>query len=256
MLPFEIGIQIFFLALARLIALFSATTFWGSTLILMRFRVLIAFFVAILMFPMIREVYIKSFPIDWSIFWFWIINNALIGLLFGFIISMFFSLFQIAGQFFSFQMGFSITEVLDPLSQQEMPLLGQVMAFLALLVFLSVNGHLLAIDLLYKSFQQIPLMDFTTTFPKMLEKTLEYFGFMFAAALQFSMAVVGSILVATLFIGLMAKAAPQINAMLFGIPLYVGMGFLLLAFLSNNMTSFMGSYINLFFAKIMGLFSK
>lgn len=256
MLPFVIGIQIFFLILVRLVALFSTTTFWGSNLILLRFRVLIAFFTTILIFPMIREIYIKSFPIDWSIFWFWMINNILIGLLFGFIISMFFSLFQIAGQFFSFQMGFSISEVLDPMSQQEMPLLGQVLAFLALLVFLSVNGHILTIDLLYKSFSQIPLIDFNKDFPKMLEKTLEYFGYMFGAALQFSMAVTGSILVATLFIGLMAKAAPQINAMLFGFPVYVGMGFMLMVFLSGNMTQFMGNYIGSFLSKIVGLFSK
>ena len=256
MLQYIIGIQIFFLTFARLMALFSSTTFWGSRLIQLRLRILVGFFSSVLVFPMVREIYIKSFPISWPIFWFWLINNLLIGLAFGFLVSMFFSLFQIAGQFFSFQMGFSISQVLDPMSQEQIPIIGQMMAVIALLVFLSVNGHLISIDIIYKSFNQIPLMDMTKDLPTMLSNTMNYFGFMFGSALQFSLTVMGSILIATLFIGLLSKAAPQINAMLFGFPLYIGLGFLLLAFLITNITTFMGNYIDSFLARIMSIFAK
>jgi flagellar biosynthetic protein FliR len=64
----------------------------------------------------------------------------------------------------------------------------------------------------------------------------------------------GSILIATLFIGLLSKAAPQINAMLFGFPLYIGLGFLLMSFLATNIVNFMGNYIDGFFSKLMLLF--
>ncbi len=254
MLPFVEGIQIFFLIFVRMIALFATTTFWGSTLIKLRFRLIMAIFVTILIYPMLRELYLDSFPINWSTFWFWIINNGLIGFALGFLISMFFSLFQIAGQFFAFQMGFGISSVLDPLSQQQMPIIGQMLAVLALLVFISVNGHMVTIDVLYKTFAKVPLMDFSTDMGLFVQKTMSYFGLMFQAALQFSITIMGSILIATLFIGLLAKAAPQINAMLFGFPLYIGLGFLLFSFLSANITVYIGNYINSFFRKILAVF--
>lgn len=254
MLSFLIGIQIFFLIFARMAALLSTATFWGSNLIVFRIRLMVAFFASILMFPMVRELYVASFPISWPIFWFWLINNLLIGLAFGFLISMFFSIFQIAGQFFSFQMGFSISQVLDPISQTQIPVIGQMMALLALLVFLSVNGPMLTIELLYESFKKLSLIDSSSMLGSMLSHAIDYFGFMFAAALQFAITVMGSILIATLFIGLLAKASPQINAMLFGFPLYIGLGFLLLRFLSGNITVYAGNYINNIFIKIMAIF--
>lgn len=254
MLPFIIGIQIFFLIFARLFALFSSTTFWGSTLINARFRVLLGFLTTILMYPLLQEIYLKSFPVDWPIFWFWALNNVLIGLALGFLISMFFSLFQITGQFFAFQMGFGISVVMDPLSQEQMPIVGQMLAMFALLVFISVNGHLSTIDILYKSFSKVPLMDFSKDLSTFLDKSTGYFSFMFSAALQFSMSIMGSILIATLFIGLLAKAAPQINAMMFGFPLYIALGFLLLSFLTPNIVNYMGNYINSFLTRILGAF--
>lgn len=254
MLPFEASIQVFFLIFARLFALLASTTFWGSELIDLRFRTTVGFFAAILLYPLVQKAFTASFPVDWPVFWFWMMNNIFIGLILGFLISMFFSLFQIAGQFFSFQMGFSIAEILDPLTQEEMPLLGQMMSLMALMVFIAVNGHLLVIDLLQQSFIKVPLLDFSKDLPGMLSKSMDYFGYMFGAALQFSVTIMGSILIATLFIGLVAKAAPQINAMLFGFPVYVGLGFILLSFLSNNMTHFMGNYISGFFSRIFALF--
>lgn len=254
MLPFEASIQIFFLIFARLFALFSSTTFWGSELIDLRFRATVTFFSSILLFPLIQKVFTATFPIDWALFWFWLMNNIFIGLIFGFLISMFFSLFQIAGQFFSFQMGFSIAEILDPLTQEQTPLLGQMMSLMALMVFIAVNGHLMAVDILKESFIKIPLLDFSKTYPEIFSQSIGFFGYLFGAALQFAITVMGSILIATLFIGLIAKAAPQINAMLFGFPIYIGVGFILLSFLSNNMTHFMGNYVSHFFSKIFALF--
>ena len=44
-----------------------------------------------------------------------LIGEALIGIILGFFVSIFFSAFSTAGQFFAFQMGFSASEVYDSL---------------------------------------------------------------------------------------------------------------------------------------------
>ena len=56
-----------------------------------------------------------------------------IGILIGFLVLMVFSIFQIAGQFFSLQMGFGAAEVFDPVAQIQIPLLGQFFNLLAVL---------------------------------------------------------------------------------------------------------------------------
>ncbi|HCL57217.1 MAG TPA: flagellar biosynthetic protein FliR [Spirochaetia bacterium] len=251
MLPFIIGIQVFAIVFARIMGLMSSTTLWGSNLILVRFRMLLSFLITLLLFPMVREKYAALFPVEWEMFWFMILVNLMIGLLFGFMISMFFSIFQVAGQFLSFQIGFSMSQVLDPISQEEIPVLGQTLALLALVVFIALNGHLISVEILYKSFFKVPLGDFfQKEYGLVMDKAVEAFSFMFSASLRFSIVIIGSILIATLFVGLLAKASPQINAMIFGFPLYIAIGFLLLSFLAVNMVNFSSNYIQGFFSKL------
>jgi len=248
MLFFIKGIQLFFLIFSRIFSVLATTTFWGSPLIFNRIRVLSAFFISVLMFALLKERYFDLLPIEWSMFWLWIIHNIIIGIIIGFGISIFFSIFQMAGQFFSFQMGFSISQVLAPVSQEEIPIIGQMITVIALLVFISTNADLYVIDLLLNSFAKIPLIKPDYQF---FVKEISYsFGYIFSSSLQFSLPIVGSILIATLFIGLLSKASPQINAMLFGFPIYIGIGFILISLLAPTFISQMSIYISNIFIKI------
>ena len=71
---------------------------------------------------------------------FLLIGEGLIGVIIGFFISMIFSAFSSAGQFFSYQMGFAASEVYDALAQVENPLMGQYLNLMAMLIFIQVDG--------------------------------------------------------------------------------------------------------------------
>ena len=252
MLFFIKGIQLFFLIFSRIFSIFATTTFWGATFVINRIRALSSFLVTILVFPLVKDFYFNNLPLEWSLFWLWLIHNIIIGLIIGFGISMFFSIFQMAGQFFSFQMGFSISQVLDPISQEEIPIIGQMIYTIALIVFISTNAHLFVIDLFFNSLKQIPLIK--PEYTNLLKEISYSFGYIFSSSLQFSLPIVGTILIATLFIGLLAKASPQINAMLFGFPIYIGIGFILIALLAPTFISQMSMYIENIFSRIKGMF--
>lgn len=66
-----------------------------------------------------------------------LVGEVFIGIILGFFVQIIFSAFSTAGQFFSFQMGFSASEVYDALNQVENPLMGQFFNFVAILVFIS-----------------------------------------------------------------------------------------------------------------------
>ena len=69
-----------------------------------------------------------------------VIGEGVIGIITGFYLTLIFSAFLAAGQFFSLQMGFGASETFDPLSQIENPLLGQYLNLVAMLVFITIGG--------------------------------------------------------------------------------------------------------------------
>ena len=48
--------------------------------------------------------------------------------------------FQLAGQMFAVQMGFGASQVFDPMSQVEIPVIGQMFNFMALFVFITTGA--------------------------------------------------------------------------------------------------------------------
>ena len=66
-----------------------------------------------------------------------VLQEAMIGIYIGFLISVIFSSFQLSAQYYAAQIGFGINEVLDPLAQVSVPLIGQLKNFIGLLVFLA-----------------------------------------------------------------------------------------------------------------------
>ena len=96
-------------------------------------------------------------------FLFLLIGEAILGIIMGFYITLIFSAFSTAGQFFSLQMGFGASETFDPLAQIENPLMGQYLNLVAMLVFLSLGGFSeLFLGGFWRSIQSISAYDLVT----------------------------------------------------------------------------------------------
>ena len=96
-------------------------------------------------------------------YFFLVLGEIAIGLLIGFLLLLIFSAFQLAGQFFSLQMGFGASEVFDPLSQVEIPLMGEFLNLIAMLVFITISGtgKFLLVGV-HESFQHLRAVDLVT----------------------------------------------------------------------------------------------
>ena len=99
------------------------------------------------------------------------VQEVLIGLYIGFLVSMMFAAFQLAGQYFAVQIGFGINEVFDPLAQVSIPLIGQLKNLMGLLVFLAINGHHFLIQAVYRSYELAPVLNLG---PKMAGGLMRY----------------------------------------------------------------------------------
>ncbi|MCL2026645.1 MAG: flagellar type III secretion system protein FliR [Leptospirales bacterium] len=226
---FVYNFQVFLLILIRMNSMFVIAPFFSSEIIPFRLKAILSFFVALIIFPVVTaKGYNISITDNTGVYYLMILREICVGLYIGFLVSVVFAAFQLAGQFFAVQIGFGINEVLDPLSQISVPLIGQMKNLIALLVLLAMNGHHFMIEAVYRSYELVPLIDMSG---KLLEYMLYAFSGMFVVAMKIALPVVGAIFLVSVSLGVLAKAAPQMNIMMMGFPfkIMVAFGILLIS---------------------------
>lgn len=207
--------------------LFVVSPFFSSPLIKRSLRFMLAFTTAVVIFPVVARLEIM---IPDSIYFYLLVagGELLIGLLIGYVTTVFFTIFQMAGSFFSMLMGLGISEVLDPLTQVQVPLVGQLQSLIAMMVFLIISGHHMLISAVTRSFSVLPVLNITDpVLVSVLTKNLLYtFSQLFFLSLKLAFPVMGTMIVLMISLALLSKAAPQMNVLMVGFPMQIAVGFI------------------------------
>ncbi|HRP69039.1 MAG TPA: flagellar biosynthetic protein FliR [Turneriella sp.] len=228
--------QLFSLIFARFLALFSvAPGFSGDSLpFLSRFA--LAFLAAAIITPVAQmpsgfeEVVHNSYIMI-------VFEQAALGIFIGVVMQFLFAAYQLAGEFFSVQMGFGISEVLDPLSQTSLPIIGTLKNLIALFVFFVSGAYAYLIQALAFSVERVPHLGYSFLKGGVTQNHLfKYFallsGGMFISALKIALPVMGALLLVSVTLGVLSKAAPQMNMLVLGFSVKIVIGFLALMALS------------------------
>lgn len=226
--PFVYNFQTFLLILARIIGLFSVAPFFSSESISFSMRMIISFLTALILFP-VTAGYLPPVPGNMTNYALLVFSEIIIGVLMGFLISIIFAAFQVAGEFFSVQIGFGYAEILDPISQSSLPVISTLKNLMGLLLFLIVGAHRIVFESLAFSFEKIRIISFTSEVNNGLVKTFQYaIGAMFLVAFKIALPVLGIIFLVTVAEALMGKAAPQLNILQLSFPIKVLIGLLVI----------------------------
>jgi flagellar biosynthetic protein FliR len=233
------NVQLFLLVLFRTVALVEVAPLFSSTTIPQTAKIGLAFFAAAAVFP---SVLAAGYPIPPGAvdYFLLVVGEVLIGLVIGFLMLLIFSAFQIAGHFFSLQMGFGASEVFDPLAQVEVPLMGEFLNLIALLVFIAISGAGKFLFLgVMRSFESLRAVDLVLQRGALMEVLVRGLSGMFQSALTLSFPILGTLTLVSIVMGLLSKAAPQMDILTMGFPLSIGVSFLILfATLPFLMTAF------------------
>lgn len=226
MLEFIPAFPAFLLIFVRVTSFFVMMPLFSYKTIPAAHKVGFGFFLAIIMFSAIGA---PEIAID-STYFLLIIKEALVGLLIGFIAALMMSAVQIAGGFIDFQMGFAIANVIDPQTGAQSPLMGQYLYTIALFFLLTVNGHHLLIDGIFYSYNFVPIDQVMIDFGNqdIAEFIILSFNKMFIIAFQMSLPVVGSLFLVDIALGIVARTVPQLNIFVVGMPIKIGVSFLVL----------------------------
>ena len=219
---------LFFLVSVRIFAMISTTPLLSTRAVPRIAKIALAGLVAFLVMPSAYGTLldVPGFSAEYVLF---AVGEALLGVLTGFFISIIFATFSTAGQFFSYQMGFGVSEVYDALAQIENPLMGQFLNFIAVLIFLQIKGfQTLFLGGVLRSFQSINCFLFIERQELLTSFLLTNLSSLFLNAMMIAMPVMGTLFLVHVLMGLLSKAAPQMNLLSEGFPITILLTFFLL----------------------------
>lgn len=150
------------------------------------------------------------------------------GLTLGYAVSLVFAGVQLGGMLMGYQMGFAVANVLDPVSNDQVSIIGQFLFLFALLYFLTMDAHHILIKGMADSFALAPAGSFAVD-QAAVSWFVGIFGRMFWLGLKIAMPVVGAIFLVDVALGIIAKTVPQMNVFIVGLPLKSLLGMFLLA---------------------------
>lgn len=152
-----------------------------------------------------------------------IIKEAMVGLSIGFVAAIVFYAIQVAGGFIDLQMGFAIANVFDPQTGIQTPLMGRYLYTFALLFLLSTDAHHMLLDGIFYSYKFLPLDSAIANFGNggMTRFVISVFSGMFLVALQMAIPIVGTLFLADLALGIVARTVPQMNIFVIGLPVKI-----------------------------------
>jgi len=153
------------------------------------------------------------------------LQEVLAGVLIGLMLSMSFQAAAVAGEAVGLTMGLGFATMVDPQSGMTQPVISQFLIILATLLFLSLGGHLMLIDLLAQSFRSLPVGNGGLVRQDFLA-VVAFGSQMFAGGVLLALPAVAVLLVVQLAMGVMTRAAPQMNIFSVGFPVTMLVGFL------------------------------
>ena len=210
--------------LVRILAMISTSPVLGNQQVPKRVKIGLATLLAIIIaptLPVMPSVSIGS-PQGLLI----IIQQIIIGVAMGFTMRLIFTAIEMAGELAGLQMGLGFASFYDPVNSSYLPIIARWLGMVAILAFLATDGHLYMLSALAESFTTLPIGN-----------SLPIGGFygvaswgasIFMYGLQISLPIVAALLITNIALGILTRAAPQLNLFAVGFPITLTIGFIVM----------------------------
>src|ERR1700680_305451 len=142
------------------------------------------------------------------------VQEVLIGVAIGMVVQLAFEALIFAGQTISLTMGLGFATLVDPQRGASTTVLGQLFMIIGMLTYLAINGHLVLLGTLAGSFQTLPIGAAHIDKNFLLSVVL-WGARVFESGLLIALPAVIALVIVNLALGVVTRAAPQLN--LFGI---------------------------------------
>lgn len=213
----------------------------GSNNVPSQVKILLTFATALVLAPVV-PVTAEQLPGSVLGFLIFIVSEVCFAAILAVFTRFIFDAIQIAGQMVGIQMGMGMAGVMDPQYGIQTSLVGQFWNIIAILIFLSVNGHHLYIQTLLDSFSWVAPGTLHVGRPT-LEGLTQGGAHMFVMSVKIMAPASAAVFFTHVAMGIIAKTVPQIPILIVGMPLNIGVG---LIFVGLSLTFFLPLMISQF----------
>jgi flagellar biosynthetic protein FliR len=219
-------INAFLWPMFRIMGLMLSAPLLGDAAIPTRIKVGMAVVITVAVAPVLDpmpDVPTASFAGLWIAF-----QQLLIGAALGLVVRIAFAAIQTAGEFIGLQMGLSFASFFDPATGANTTVLSRFMNNMALLLMLAVNGHLIMLAVLVRTFEVLPISlqpNDTNGWGVLLEWSSQ----IMVSGMLLALPLIIVLLTITLALGILNRTAQQLSVFAVGFPVSLMTGLVLLA---------------------------
>ncbi len=236
--------DIFVLILARIIGLLVILPVIGGNTIPAIAKIGLAMAISGIIYSSgnIKEVVINSDTLlGYSVI---ILKEFGIGLIIGFIVLIVFNIVYLTGHFTDQQLGFSMANVFDPMTNAQVPITGNLYYFLICALFILNKGHYMFINTIFYSYKALPIgKALILNNGDLLKIIMTAMVQFFSIGVLIALPIIGLILIMDVSLGVLVKTVPKMNVFVVGMPLKVLAGLIGIWII---MPAFSDVYVKLF----------
>ncbi len=208
----------------RVSALMVFAPFLGSATISPRIKAGFTVALTALLYPAVAP---DLPPLSGARGWQVVGGEFVVGLIMGITLQFVFEGVELAGQILGFQVGHSLANVFNPLSDADTPVLSNFYQMVALLIFLQLDVHHWVLRGLGKSFQYCP-PGMVVANPMVTEQIWRAAGGMLVMAVQVAIPTLLATILIDISLGFLGRASPQLPVLLVGISVKSVVAFLVI----------------------------
>jgi flagellar biosynthetic protein FliR len=215
----------FLLVLARVTGFFVQAPIFGSHHIAKPVLAGIAILCSILIFPYVEVP--SDFPESMLFLGYMLVGQFSIGAVIGFVAFIVMAIAQFAGEMLDIQMGLSVAASFDPASHGAVNLLRRLHFYIAMTLFLMLDGHHYMLRCVFKSFDLIPVTKVWIS-GALVNELIRLSGTVFYLGIQMAAPALAALFITQVALGMIARTAPQMNVFMLSFPLNIAIGLTLL----------------------------
>lgn len=234
----------FFLSSIRIAAFLLSSPLFGARYVLLPVRILISMTLAIVVFKNLPSNFSTDMQnLDLPNLLVLIFKEIAIGLTGGLILTIWFSAAGLAGEKIATSCGLGYAMQVDPSSGTSSPVISQILTLFLIVIFISIDGHLIILRILLDSYELIPI-GANLNLGVMVANGISAAGSMFLAATIIMLPIAGLTLMINIAIGVVTRSAPTLNLFSFGFPITMIGAFVILYFSTNSLAFSFSDLIN------------
>ncbi len=218
-------ISLFGLAMARLMPIIYLTPFLGGKLVIGPVKIILASLFSIWVLPYLSSSFPTPLEIPQTLYALLFIKELLLGIVLGFSGSLIFWGAEIGGRFIDNVRGTTTANLLLPQFPTQSTLLGDLYFQLFIVLFIAINGHLVFLDVVWKSYLFLSPSQFTfdvSQFPTLISAT----SYLLALGAKLAAPALFALILLDVILGVANKLAPQLEVFFLSMTLKSSLGIL------------------------------